>query len=275
MLKSSISCLNALKTAYINDPSKPRLYIHDYYDVIPFFDDSQANNNFLWQIQNNLAHLLKVHYKLPEKIVIILNNSILDDTAFATTQLAAILQWLFKEIEAAINLRRKHLPIRCLKKNEPSVYLIKMLPRATRAEDGDMFKSIRRKVNNQIPLITEKFEYGFINVCKITTSNSLMYDRSGKALAPAGMVQFWDSISHTIKEINEEKGSKSKASNPSIQEKSKQQVKTQNSPKRPPRQQAEFNQYHRRNYPPFQGRRHSYEYPYDYNRYHYSAQRKY
>lgn len=140
MLQNTISCVTGLKTAYINDPSKPRLYIHDHYDVIPIFDNSNAKDNFLWQIQNNLATLMKTYYKLPEKIVIVLNNSTLDDTAFATTQLASMLQWIFREIEAAINLRRKYLPIRCLRKGEPSVYLIKMLPRASRAENAEIFK---------------------------------------------------------------------------------------------------------------------------------------
>lgn len=280
LLKNTISCLQALKTAYINDPLKPRLYIHDHYDVIPHFDDSNAKENFLWQIQNNLAYLLKVHYKLPQKIIIILNNSVLDDPAFATTQLASLLKWLFKEIEAAINLRRKNLPIRCLKKGEPAVFLLKLLPRASRAEEAEMFKSTRRKVNSQIPTIMEKFEYGFINVCEITTSNSLMYDRSGKNLAPAGIVQFWESISQTVKEINEQKQAKIQESKDKI---TIEKVTNAQIPKSPRRQlplpppPTDNQGYHRRSYPSqnFQSRRYNYDYNYDYNRFHYSAQRKY
>lgn len=254
--------------------------MHDHYDVIPFFDDSNAKNNFLWQIQSNLAALMKAHYKLPEKIIIILNNSSLDDTAFAITQLAKLLQWLFKEIEAAINYRRRHLPVRCLKKEEPAVYLIKMLPRAARAENSEIFKSTRRKINHQIPVIAEKFEYGFINVCEITTTDSLMYDRTGKNLAPAGILQFWQSVSETIKEINEDKAQKAAALSSSLPPENQQQLAKQKSksPARDNRKANDSNSFNRTRGPrpyQYQQRRHSYDYPYDYHRYHYSAPRKY
>lgn len=225
------------------------------------------------QIQNNLAHLMKIHYKLPEKIIIILNNSILDDAALATTQLPALLQWLLTEIEAAISFRRKHLPIRCLRTGEPAVYLLKMLPRASRAEQIDLFKSIRRKVNSTIPSIISKFEFGFINVCEITTTSSLFFDRSGKALSPAGMQQFWVSISDTIKQINEEKLPKPKALTEDKGSQTPDNHTSRRVPNRPahdnsrpstPRRENNASSYAGQ----YQGRRHSYDYN-TYNRFHY------
>lgn len=278
LLKTSASCLTALKTAYINDPTKPRLYIHDNYDVITAFEDENSKDNFLRQVRNNLAHLMKIHYKLPEKIIIILNNTILDDTAFAVTQLAEMLKWLLAEIESAISTRRKQLPIRCLKKGEPSVHLLKMLPRASRCDNTNLFKSIRRKVNNQIPSITERFQFGFINVCEITTTSSIFFDRTGRMLTPSGIMQFWESISDTVKEMNDDKLPKPKtretASESSTSEKQEKDGKDNRKNSHPdvhahqqPRRSQPSNHYYRRR---------SFDYnTYDYNRFHYYANRKY
>lgn len=277
MLKSTISCLNALKTAYINDPTKPRLYIHDHYDVIPHFDDSMAKNNFLWQIRSNLAQLMKIHYKLPEKIVIILNNTILDDTAFAVSQLANLLKWLLSEIEAAITFRRKHLPIRCLKDGEPAVFLMKMIPRGNRSDNSEMFKSVRRKLNTEIPTIMDKFEYGFINAYEITSTSSIFYDRHGKTLSPAGIIQFWVSISDTIKEMNENKRQKTygdkqveERRTPEVQKPTTTITSNQGASAYPPPR------WENRSGIPYRGRRHTYDNNnFAYSRYHYHAQRKY
>lgn len=276
-LKTTQSCLTALKTAYINDPTKPRLYIHDHYDVITLFEDEPGNENFVKQVRNNLAQLMKTHYKLPEKIIVMLNNTLLDDTAFAVTQLTELLKWLLSEIETAINYRRKYLPIRCLQPGEPAVYLLKMLPRGNKMVNTSTFKSVRRKINNQIPTITEKFEFGFINAYEINSSTSLFFDRHGKHLSPTGTMKFWESVSDTIKEMNEDKLQKAKIHDaPKERATERAEIDKKDSQKIRPELQQNPNFRRSQSSAFYHQRRRTYDYgTYDYNRYHFHAGRKY
>lgn len=281
LLKSTKDILIGLKTDYINNPSKPWLYMHDHYDVITHYDEAQPNENFLLQIRNSMAHLMKFHYKLPSKILLLLNNTILDDPAFAITQLAPMLKWLFAEIETMITKRRGELPVKCLKDGEPAVYMIKMLPRGISNidEQGNLFKSIRRRINGEIPDILSRFKYGFINACEITSASAIFFDCSGKNLAPAGAVHFWESVSQVIKEIDIDKTRKqpqysqntSKANQTPESWKTNHQDTTSrrhNSPRG-----STPNHYRRGGHTGYQDRRHTYSY--DYDRYHFNANRKY
>lgn len=276
LLKETTSALIDLKNGYINDPIKPRLYMHDNYDIIPCYDES-AKGNFLKQIRNSLVHLTKAHYKLPSKILILLDNEILDETAFAVTQLANALKWLFNEMESIITTRRSQLPLRCLKPGEPSVFLLKMIPRGIKSENISLFKSVRRKINNLIPAIAEKFEYGFINACEITSDSTTYFDRSGKKLAPAGIIKLWESISQIIQEMDQSKEAKSKpeASTPKrdnnpheVSPWRQTQYRRQESPRHD--NSRRFN----RRPSGFHERRNTFS-TYDYDRYHYHANRKY
>lgn len=204
-----MAALKQLKTAYVSDNTMPRLFIHDYFDVIAHHEDKE-NGNFLKQICNNLAQLMKSNTKLPAQIIIILNNDILEDTAFSVTQLPHVISRLLSEIQRMIGQRIKQLPDRCLKPNEPTVHLLKFLPRASNSPNSNLFKSTRRKLNNLIPDITCRYGFGFINAYEINTTSALQFNSDGKKLSPSGVIQLWESISHTIHEIIEDRRRKCK-----------------------------------------------------------------
>lgn len=188
----------------------PRLYIHDRFDVVIHHDEKDTALNFIRQVRNNLAQLLQTHAKLPHLILILLSNENLDDHAFATTQLERMILWLLSEVEAMIKLRISQLPEKCKTPGEPAVYILKMLPRLERSPQSEMFKSLRRKINNAIPAVANKFQFGFINAYEVNTSSGLYFDATGSRLTSMGIVQLWKSISTTIQEIMEEKRAKIK-----------------------------------------------------------------
>lgn len=102
MLKETKASLQCLKTAFIQDPSKPRLFIHDTFDVIAHYEDKASQGNFIQSIRNSFAQLLKANYKLPNTLLILLSNEILDDAPFAVTRFPKLLQWLLAEIDSMI-----------------------------------------------------------------------------------------------------------------------------------------------------------------------------
>lgn len=161
---------------FINDASIPRLFIHDNFDVIIHYEDKNTKQNFLRQVRNNFAQLLKANYKPPQILLILLSNEILDDTAFAMSQLQDMLMWLLAEIQTMIKTRISQLPEKCITPGEPWVYLLKPLPRTNRAPEVNLFKSIRRKINSQIPDIVKIFKFGFINAYDINTSSTLLLE---------------------------------------------------------------------------------------------------
>lgn len=209
LLKESNQALKSLRTAYINDTTMPRLFIHDQFDVITHYEDKEGQN-FIKQIRNNLAQLMAGHAKLPAMILIIISNEVLDDTAFAISQLQKLLTWLLTEIQVMIRIRANQLPDKCKVPTEPAVYLLKFLPRSQHNSDSSLFKSTRRKINNIIPELTNKLGFGFINAYDINTSTALLFDSEGRKLTSAGYVQMWESISHTIHEMIDNKRRKCK-----------------------------------------------------------------
>lgn len=168
---------------------------------------------------------------------------------------------------------------------------MKLLPRTHRAENSELFKSLRRKINNVIPEIVNEFKFGFINAYEVNTTSALLFDATGKKLTPTGVIQFWESISNTIKDIMENKRAKLKPATRNYNSqtdpikglkslvKVKQEdaepvhhtpdVKRQNEDKRGKSEDrtSDRYQYHRS-----QGRfyHNAYDYPnYEYDRYHY------
>lgn len=210
LLKDTKAVLQSLKTGFIQDSAKPRLFIHDNFNVFTHHEEKEGQQNFIQQIITNFAQMLKANYKLPAIILILLDNSKLDDPPFATTALPRLIKWLLAEIDFMIKTRLGQLPKRCTTPVEPAVYLLKFLPRTNHAENADLFKSVRRKVNNIIPELVNEFQFGFINAYEINTTTALFFNSTGTKLTQAGIVQFWASISKTIQSIIEEKRGKIK-----------------------------------------------------------------
>lgn len=208
LLKDAQPTLNNLKTAFIADSAMPRLYIHDKFDVLAHYENKGHPINFIKQVRNNFAQMLKANAKLPTIIIIMLGNELLEDAAFAVSQLQRMVQWLLAEIDFMIKSRIKQLPEKCITQAEPAVFLLKFLPRTTRAEEADLFKSTRRKINNMIPELTNQFNFGFINAYEINSSSALLFDAKGTKLTAPGMVRLWESISDRVREIIEDKKAK-------------------------------------------------------------------
>lgn len=289
-----MAVLKNLRTAFINDNTMPRLFIYDHFDVIIHHEDRDASSavNFIKQIRNNFNQLLHNHPKLPTMILIVLNNELLDNTAFAATQIPRLITWLLGEIQNMIKQRISHLPEKCVILSEPSVYVLKMLPRMQKSQDLGLFKSLRRKLNTQLPKIANKFGFGFINAYEINATTSLFFQADGKKLTPAGTVQLWDSISHTIHEIIEDRR---KRCRPLVESKSAQTDDVRNLPtfqqlkqeedaqaKKNPDKKDSTNTPSRRRLPPPPPRANysRYHQDYDYNnyhydRYHFNSNRKY
>lgn len=143
---------------------------------------------------------------LPQKILILFSSKLLEDPVFSIECSEGLLRWLMDEIEDIIKFQKKSLPEKSQKLDDPRTYFLKILPKPNDAPGNNLFKGVRRKFNTNLQNMLQAYHsFGFINIHEITTREKderfFMSSQSG-LLSDEGIIQFWESISQTIKAID-------------------------------------------------------------------------
>lgn len=144
---------------------------------------------------------------LPKAMLILISNRILDNPVFVVECSEGLMRWLLDEIDEIIKFQKKHLPAKSKKHDEPRVYILKALPKPQETRDIEIFKGVRRKFNNKLQDVLKDYpSFGFINVHEITTrkkDEKFFLSPNEGELSDEGIIQFWESISQTIKAMDQ------------------------------------------------------------------------
>lgn len=211
LLKQSAGWLKRLESAFINDRTKPQLYMHEHYNVKTYVTPNKGkaeeeNANFIQNVRNEIATTVMRKIMLPQKILVMLSSERLSDPVFSIECMEGLLRWLLDEIEDIVKFQKKCLPEKSKNFDTPRVYFLKILPKPNESPRSNLFKGVRRKFNNTLQSMLESYhQFGFINVHEITTRNKdekFFITKDSGLLSDEGTIQLWDSISQTFKAID-------------------------------------------------------------------------
>lgn len=214
--------LKKLEFAHQEDESKPKLYIHETYNVRTYpVGKEMGKSNFISNIRNSIANTILRKVTLPRALIIMLSSSKIEDPVFSVECMEGLLRWLLDEIEDILKFRIKSLPEKSKTFDCPRVYFLKILPKPNECPNNTLFKGVRRKFNTTLQTMLEAYHnFGFINVHEITTrvkdEHFFISTRSG-LLSDEGIIQLWDSISQTFKAIDSRSKPKSMTKNQQTQ----------------------------------------------------------
>lgn len=208
LLHETRDWLTKLEFAYLNDNSKPQLYIHDHYNVKTYLTPPQGHqSNFIKEIRNEIANTILRKVSLPHRILILLSSKRLEDPVFAIECMEGLLRWLMDEIEDILKFQKRCLPDKAKIQDAPRVYFLKILPKPNEAPNCNLFKGVRRKFNSTLQNMLQSYHsFGFINIHEITTrvkDEKFFISNQSGSLSDEGSIQFWESISQTFKAIDQ------------------------------------------------------------------------
>lgn len=196
-----------MEFAFLTDEAKPQLYIFEHYNVRTYQEPTQEfANNFALKIRNEIAKTIMRKVLLPKVILILLSSKRLEDPVFSIECMEGILRWLMDEIQDVVKFQTKCLPDKSKKLDYPRIYFLKVLPKPGDAPNNALFKGVRRKFNSNLQNMLEAYpQFGFINVHEITTrpkDQKFFISNQSGILSDEGAIQFWESISQTLKAID-------------------------------------------------------------------------
>lgn len=206
LLTESLGWLKKLEFAHLTDEAKPKLYIHENYNIRTYNPAKEGEENFIKDIRNEIATTVTRRVLFPSKILIMLSSARLDNPVFAIERMEGLLCWLLDEIDDIIKFQKGYLPDKSKKLDSPKIYFLKILPKPTETANANFFKGVRRKFNNMLQSMLQAYHgFGFINVHEISTRTKderfFISNESGK-LSDEGTIQLWESISQTVKAID-------------------------------------------------------------------------
>lgn len=211
LLQQSVEWLKKLEcNAQSTETQNPQLYIHERYNVrsylSPTSEEKSSKQNFILRIRNEIATTVMRKILLPQKILVMISSSKLDNPVFGIECMEGLFRWLLDEIEDIIKFQKRCLPEKSKNFDTPAVYFLKILPKPNGTPGNNLFKGVRRKFNNTLQTMLEAYHhFGFINVHEITTrpkDEKFFAAPDSGILSDEGTIQLWDSISQTFKAID-------------------------------------------------------------------------
>lgn len=172
LLNQTQGWLKKLEFEYLKDGRIPQLYLYEKYFIRTYPQDENSiyKHNFIAEIRNQIANTTMRKVLLPSAVLILISNEKLEDAVFTIECMEGLLCWLFDEIHEIIRYQLSCLPQKSKNFEEPRVYILKALPKPTKAKNLNLFKGVRRKFNQTLQSILEDYHnFGFINVHEITT----------------------------------------------------------------------------------------------------------
>lgn len=187
---------------------KDQLYLYQAYDVKVFYPKKQCSDTFGRQVRYTLYQGLAENNKLPAVLLIVIGNNRIDDLVSTPYHTKRIWNTLFTEIDRAIKARKNDLPRKCFLNEEPRVFVVNVYPRfkdhcEQKNEGFDTFKTKRRRINNILPQISQKYGFNVITVNGIIPDNEEFFELSTGKLSGKGMREYWNSVSRELKVADE------------------------------------------------------------------------
>lgn len=206
ILQDLQACFESLKK--LHDEGRERQYVFDYYDFYTFRDDGF---NLLSQVTNSLITGLGQMRHLPSKIFIFIDDLIFTSAEiYLPSEIEAQLRWIFSTIDNTIKARKRQMPNRALRPQEPRIFVVKSLPRY---DFGRMrlaypeFVYRQERFNVMLDQIGRCFGIGTTDTVSINPKDVLCFDENGngRKLSHRGMYRFWRELCQTIADMDRDK----------------------------------------------------------------------
>lgn len=207
LLLDIFPCFDSLRK--LHDEGRETQYVFGYYDFYVFHDN--ATVNLLSQIVNGITKGLSVARRLPSMIFLFLDDLIFTSAEiYLPSEIEAQLRWIFSNIDNAIKERKKQLPNRALRAQEPRIYTVKSLPRYDFARmrlSYSEFLYRQERFNVMLDQIGRCFGFGTTDTLSINSKDVLCYDENGngRRLSHRGMYRFWRELCQNIAEMDRDR----------------------------------------------------------------------
>lgn len=192
----------------LQNQNKDELYLYQAYDVQYFYPNKLCADTFGKIVRCCLYQALSENNRLPAVIIVITGNKDVDNKVSNPYNTKRIWNSLCNEIDRAIKARKNDLPKKAFLNEEPRVFFSNMFPRSKSKcddkDDGqDSYKTKRRRLNNILPQILQKFGFEVITINGIKPEEADYFESSTGLLSGKGMEMFWNSISKELKLADE------------------------------------------------------------------------
>lgn len=183
---------------------KDDLYMYQEYDVYSFYPKKLCNDTFGKVLRSTLGEALGKHNKLPSVMIIVVGNSNIDDKVTTNQHTRRVWTAICNEIDRSLKARKDDLPKKACVTEEPRVYITNIPPRhkdhGENLDDGfEPFKTKRRRLNNILPQVAEKFNFSVLTITGILPDNVDLFVPSTGSLNGKGMEAFWNSVSRELR----------------------------------------------------------------------------
>lgn len=187
---------------------KDNLYMYQMYDIESFYPEKLCTDTFGKIIRSLFYEALEKHNRLPAVIIVVTGNDKIDDMTSTSFHTKRIWNALCIELDRAIKARKNDLPKKAILNEEPRVYFNSVFPRhkdhcEEQGEGIESFKSKRRRLNNLLPQVLKKFDFGVFTITGIIPDNDDYFIGSTGKLNGKGMEAFWTSLSKELRLADE------------------------------------------------------------------------
>ena len=207
-LRDIFPTLQAMNTQSVV-AQKARPFMYEYYNVIPEYPvSSNYTKSTAVRIFNQLVSLMNEKERLPKYILLLPDKDILsyvNHKNFGIGQITLdLMNWLCKEIELALDLRREDIrykrPGALWSSSEPRLVWVKMLTRPIISNDPkkDFIFAQRTKFNEILEEMVLKYKHSHIMPVKLADSPSVLFERNG-SLSSNGKSAFWREVNKQMK----------------------------------------------------------------------------
>lgn len=181
----------------------------DYYDV-KIFQDRQSTN-ILSQISNSINLGLSQTMRLPSLIFLFMEDLIFTSgEIFLPSEIEVQLRWIFQQVDSSLKNRKRIMPTRAIRAQEPRTFIVKALPRYDFGKMRLPFSEFlyrQERYNTLLYQIGRCYGFGVMDVMSIDSNDLLCFDESGtgRQLSNRGKYHFWRELCQYVADFDKEK----------------------------------------------------------------------
>lgn len=183
---------------------KSPLYMHQQYDV-HCFTMTNLDWNPLSKVRNAGIKALNNRGIIPHTIILIFGHGLdLDPEILKSKKgINKGINWVLTELKNAVISKRNLMPAKAVPQFDTRFLIIRQLPRPLPSEDGNLFKTNRRKFNQALEKVSKLLEMTILEANDITSAaNPAVFNPQDK-LTQKGLEIFWGSVDTAFQFLDE------------------------------------------------------------------------
>ena len=174
-------------------------FIKSNYEISTYINSrcNSNNMNMISRIRNSLASGINKHAKLPNLILVVLDDDIITtvDTAIfgVSSVLGALVEWLFNEFTSMLEARKNQLPQKAKKPEYPRVFWA-ALPHHKNFHNAPL----RTKFNLCLASLVKQFPHMRLIKMKEMWDYDDLTLVVNESITPEGEITYWKSLSTSV-----------------------------------------------------------------------------